>query len=186
MATERARLLLHPVRMRIVIALSAQQLTTRHIHELMPEVPQASLYRAIAQLASAGIVEVVSEERRGGAMERTYRLAAENVPLTAEDVESSSPEEALAAVQTLADLMVSSSSRYLAQAGDDWSQASLTVRHAALWLTDEERADLGEELLALIDRYHAKPRGPQSHLHSIQAAVMPEVGPPDVCPNGED
>ncbi|MFW2513658.1 helix-turn-helix domain-containing protein [Demequina sp. SO4-13] len=183
MATERARLLLHPVRMRIVIALSAQQLTTRHMQQLMPDVPQASLYRAISQLAAAGIIEVVSQERRGGAMERTYRMAAENdAQLTSEDLDSSGAEEALGVVQALADMMVTSTSRYLSEAGDDWSQACLTVRHAPLWLTDDERAQLTDDILQLFASYQSKSRGPESRLHALQVAAVPEVGPPDVCP----
>lgn len=178
--------MLHPVRMRIVIALSAQELTTRHIQELMPEVPQASLYRAIAQLASAGIVEVVSEERRGGAMERTYRLAPDDASLSTEDVESSSPAEALAAVQALADLMVASSSRYLAHAGDEWSQTCFTVRHVALWLTDEERGQMNDELLALVERYQEKPQRPEARLHSLQVVAVPEVAAPQSAPIDEE
>lgn len=172
--------------MRIVIALSAQELTTRHMQDLMPDVPQASLYRAISQLATAEIIEVVSEERRGGAMERTYRLTTDHAPLTPEDLESSNAEEALGAVQTLADLMVTSTSRYLAEAGENWSQSCLTIRHAVLWLTPDERAQLGEDILALFATYQSKPRGPESRLHSLQAAAMPEVGPPDVCPKGAE
>ncbi|MFW7414058.1 helix-turn-helix domain-containing protein [Demequina sp. SO4-18] len=184
MATERARLLLHPVRMRIVIALSAQELTTRHMQELMPDVPQASLYRAISQLAAADIIKVVSEERRGGAMERTYRIAPEDqARLTTEDLASSSAEEALGVVQALADVMVMSTSRYLAEAGDDWSQSSLTVRHAPLWLTPDERDQLTEDIVGLVADYQAKTRRPESRLHTLQIAAVPEVGPPDVCPN---
>lgn len=163
--------------MRIVIALTAQERTTRDIHTLMPDVPQASLYRAISQLAAAGVVQVVSEERRGGAMERTYRLTPDDAPLTADELESSSPAEVLGAVQTLSDMVVRSTSRYLAEVGDDWSQSELTVRHEALWLTDEERAELGQDMMALLAKYGGKRRSPQSQLHMLQIAAVPEVPP---------
>lgn len=66
--------LMHPVRMGVVAALGAERLTTREIHERMPEVAQASLYRAVARLEAAGVIEVTSRRRKGGAVERVYGL----------------------------------------------------------------------------------------------------------------
>lgn len=165
--------------MRVVVALGTEDLTTRQIHEQMPEVPQASLYRAVSQLDAAGMIEVVKSERRGGAMERTYRLTLDSAPLTDEDLDSTSAEEVLGLVQTLADMVVTSSGRYLTDAGKSWSRNKLTVRHMPLWLSDEDRAELTRDLLALIDSYADKGRGSESRLYSLNVAVVPEVAPGD-------
>ncbi len=161
--------------MRVVVALGAEDLTTRQIHEKMPDVPQASLYRAVSQLDAAGMIEVVKSERRGGAMERTYRMALDNRPLSDEDISSTSTEEVLGVVQTLADMVVTSSGRYLADAGASWSSSRLTVRHYPMWLTDDERAELSKDLLDLLDSYSAKKRTDDSSLYTVNVAVVPEV-----------
>jgi Fe2+ or Zn2+ uptake regulation protein len=60
--------------MRVVLALGADDLTTKQLRKRLPDVAQASLYRAIARLVDAGIIAVVERRQRGGAMERVYRV----------------------------------------------------------------------------------------------------------------
>ena len=179
----RARLLLHPVRMRIVIALGADDLTTREIQQRMPDVPQASLYRAIAQLAKAGVVEVVKEQRRGGAMERTYHIAPEQGLVKPDDLTSSTPSEFLAIVQTFADLMVGTASRYLAATGEGWRDARYAMRHESMWLTPDERQQLSDDLDRVLDSYVNRERRDASSLYSLQISVMPEVSPHEDAPD---
>jgi hypothetical protein len=57
-----AELLLHPVRLRVVQALLGDRvLTTGDLHAELPDVPTASLYRHVAVLAGAGVLEVAYE-----------------------------------------------------------------------------------------------------------------------------
>lgn len=69
-----ADVVLHPVRMRVVLALGSGELTTREIQAWMPDVAQATLYRAINRLLHAKRIEVADHRKRGGATERVYRL----------------------------------------------------------------------------------------------------------------
>lgn len=71
---------LHPIRMRVVLCLGEGELTTREIQARMPDVPQATLYRAINRLIEAKRIDVVEHRKRGGATERVYRLTS--VPRT--------------------------------------------------------------------------------------------------------
>ena len=51
MSTSRLALLLHPVRMRLVNALSAgRSLTTTELCARLPDLPKATVYRQVAQL----------------------------------------------------------------------------------------------------------------------------------------
>ncbi|HZE06276.1 MAG TPA: helix-turn-helix domain-containing protein, partial [Solirubrobacteraceae bacterium] len=70
-----ADLLLHPVRLRIVKAfLGDRALTTSQLAAELDDVPTGSLYRHVARLTTAGILQVVAEQRVRGAVERTYTL----------------------------------------------------------------------------------------------------------------
>src|SRR5262249_47804144 len=68
-------LLLHPVRVRIVHAFAGgRTLTTADLGERLHDVPKTTLYRQVGILASAGLLEVIGEQRVHGAVERSYRL----------------------------------------------------------------------------------------------------------------
>ncbi|WP_084129858.1 helix-turn-helix domain-containing protein [Demequina sp. NBRC 110055] len=178
MGTDRARLLLHPVRMRVVIALSGEELTTRDLQKIMPEVPQASLYRAISQLHEAGVIEVVSSERRGGAMERTYRAVPRESIMTQEEFTSGTAEEFLATIQAFADQIVSTTARFVASHEDgSWKKSRFSVRHGMSWLTEAERNDLTGELAALFAKYEDRPRRDGTERVEINVAVVPDVSP---------
>ncbi|WP_159448863.1 helix-turn-helix domain-containing protein [Demequina sp. NBRC 110053] len=172
MSNERARLLLHPVRMRVVIALSGEDLTTRQIGEILEDVPQASLYRAIAQLHEAEIIEVVDEVRRGGAIERTYRMVPANAVMAPNALMSGTPEELLGAAQTFADVIVDTTARHLSVAGEQWREDRVGMRHEALWITAAEREELAADIQAVFAKYLNRERSPQAKLWAVMVAIM--------------
>src|SRR5689334_473151 len=77
-------LLLHPVRLRVVHALSGgQAVTTAQLCARMPDVSQATVYRHVAALTDAGILEVAGEQRVRGFVERSHRLRRERAVIDA-------------------------------------------------------------------------------------------------------
>jgi hypothetical protein len=79
-----ADLLLHPVRLRIVKAfLGDRALTTKQLAAELPDVPAGSIYRHVARLTEAGVLQVVAERRVRATTERTYTMrlyAAQMLP----------------------------------------------------------------------------------------------------------
>ncbi len=69
-----ADLVMHPVRLRVIEALSGRTLTTRQLREALPDVAQATLYRHVAALVEAGFLAVAGERPVRGTVERRYRL----------------------------------------------------------------------------------------------------------------
>src|SRR5450432_1850225 len=68
-------LLLHPVRLRVVHAMSGGRThTTSDLCARLPDVPKTTLYRHVGLLAEGGVLEVADEQRVHGAVERHYRL----------------------------------------------------------------------------------------------------------------
>lgn len=83
--------------MRVVLALGTEALTTKEIHARVPDVAQATLYRAISRLLNAGQLEVAEHRKRGGAIERVYRVVAPDsagVAAVRRDVVTMTPEAA--------------------------------------------------------------------------------------------
>jgi DNA-binding transcriptional ArsR family regulator len=83
-----AELLLHPVRLRIVqTMLGRGELTTKSLAEKLPDVAPATLYRQVGALVDAGVLEVVSERRVRGSVERSLRVRTEATSVDAADLD---------------------------------------------------------------------------------------------------
>src|SRR6266545_1576561 len=90
----RADLLLHPVRLRILKAfLGDRALTTTQLAAELDDVPAGSLYRHVALLTKAGILQVVAERRIRGAVERTYTLRLFAAQVGPAEAAAMTPEE---------------------------------------------------------------------------------------------
>lgn len=147
-----ADLLLHPVRSRIVKAfLGDRALTTTQLVAELGDVPAGSLYRHIALLTKAGVLQVVAERRIRGAVERTYTLRIYAAQIQPGAVAAmTSDEHAQAFVAYVAGLL-GDFDRYLAAGVPDLVRDGAGYNVAAMWLTDDEYADLlrGLQELAL-------------------------------------
>ena len=89
-----ADLLLHPVRLRIVQAfLGERPLTTSQLAAELSDVPAGSLYRHVALLTKAGVLQVVAERRIRGATERTYMLRVHAAQIAPDEVAAMTPEQ---------------------------------------------------------------------------------------------
>jgi hypothetical protein len=165
--------LLHPVRIRIVQALlDGRALTSARLRDELTDVPTASLYRHIAILHDAGVVEVVAERQIRGAIERSYRLNMDHVAVGIDEARAMSPESHRRAFTMFVTMLLADFDRYLAHpnavAGDD-----VTYRQAALWLTDDEIDALRTELAAAITSRMANEPTPGRTKRLITTVVMP-------------
>jgi DNA-binding transcriptional ArsR family regulator len=92
--SEKADLIIHPIRLRILQLLSREPLTIRKLDQLMPDVAKSSLYRHIRKLLDAGFIEIAETHPVKGTPENTYRLL-QTPHITAEDVQQMSREDHL-------------------------------------------------------------------------------------------
>ena len=102
--------------MRVVLALVGdRQLTTADIAAEMPDVPTATLYRHIAALSKAGVVDVVSERRVRGAVERTFVLRQGAALVDSAAAAEMTTEEKSAAFGVFAASLIAAYDGYLAR-----------------------------------------------------------------------
>ncbi len=110
--------LTHPIRLRVVLALAGdRELTTAQIAAEMPDVPAATLYRHIAALSDAGVLDVVSERRVRGAVERTFVLHPGGGLVGQVGAAEMTPEQKSAAFGVYAAGLIAAYDGYLANPG---------------------------------------------------------------------
>lgn len=68
-------LLLHPIRLRLIQALTARSLSAAQLSDALPDIPQSSLYRHLSILREAGYVQVDPAIQNADPREKSYRLA---------------------------------------------------------------------------------------------------------------
>jgi DNA-binding transcriptional ArsR family regulator len=168
-----ADLLLHPVRLRIVKAfLGDRALTTTQLAGELGDVPPGSLYRHVARLTRAGILQVVAERRIRGAVERTYTLRTAAAQIQPDEARAMSPEEHSQAFLAYVAGMLGDVDAYLAtNPPDPASEAGYRV--GALWLTDDEFASLMRDLTQVFLPRLANPPAPGRRRRLVYTAYVP-------------
>lgn len=91
---DKAELIIHPIRLRIMQLLGRKPMTTAELDELMPDVAKSSLYRHVKKLLEGGMIEVEETHLVKGTPEKTYRLI-QSPHLTQEDINTMTKEEHL-------------------------------------------------------------------------------------------
>src|ERR1700716_1119204 len=151
---KRADLILHPVRLRIILAFAGgRRLTPQQVAAVLPDVSQATLYRQIERLYRGGALAIAAEHRVRGAVERTYVLAEGGASLSPEGVAKSSPDDHLGYFTAFAAGLIAQFEQSLEQPEIDFLKDGVGYREAVLNLTDEELMEMGAALNAAVGRF---------------------------------
>lgn len=170
-------LLLHPVRLRVLRALlDGHPSTTAQLRERLPDIPPATMYRHIAALTAAGVLEVVEEKQIRGTVERTYRVRWDHAEIDAAERAAMTPDDHRRAFTAFTGGLLSDFDRYLAAEPADPTSDGVTYRQAALWLTDEEMADLLAELRTAVTTRMANYEATGRTRRMISVIAMPTEG----------
>jgi hypothetical protein len=156
LVVDSADLLLHPVRLRIVQAfLGDRALTTSQLSTELSDVPAASLYRHVARLVGAGVLQVVAERRVRGAVERTYvlRLAAARVGVA--DIEAMSADDYRQMFMAYTAGLLGDFDRYLQRSDVDLLRDGVAFGIEGLWLDDAEFAGMMRDLYRVLEPLRA-------------------------------
>jgi AcrR family transcriptional regulator len=146
-----ADLLLHPVRLRIVQAfLGDRALTTTDLIAELSDVPPASLYRHVARLVNAGVLQVVAERRVRGTLERTYVLRLAAASIGPDEAASMSADDHRQAFMAFVAGLLADADRYLQRDDFDPLRDGVSYRIAGLWLDDAEYADMLRDLIRVL------------------------------------
>jgi hypothetical protein len=169
-----ADLLLHPVRLRIVQAfLGDRALTTGALAAELADVPPATLYRQVARLVDAGVLQIAAEQLVRGAVQRTYVLRASAALITADQVATMSTEDMRQAFLAFVAGLLGDVDRYLARDGVDPTRDGASFRLAGLWLDDAEFTILLRDLMRVLQPAAANPPGPGRKRRILATVLLP-------------
>ncbi len=145
-----ADLLLHPVRLRIVKAfLGDRALTIKQLAAELPDVPAGSIYRHVARLTDAGVLQVVAERRVRATTERTYALRMYAAQLQPDEIAAMSLDEHVNAFLAYVAGLLGDFDRYIATQPEHPGKDGAGYKVAAMWLTDAELTDYLREFAAI-------------------------------------
>lgn len=176
MTTDRAEILLHPVRLRIVQALIGRELTTRGLAAQLPEVAIATLYRHLRRLVEAGLLTVVATRQVRGRTERTYALVTEATHLDADAVRELTPEDHVRYLQVFIASLLEHGVRYLEHEDADPTTDGFGYSQVALWLDDDELETFATELNQMLGRYLEEGPRPGRRRRLLTTFVLPDLG----------
>ena len=148
---ETVDVLLHPLRLRVVHALSGgKALTTAELCARMPEASKVTLYRHVALLAEAGFLEVADETRVRGAVERRYRLRTDRPRIDDDAAAAMSLDDHRHGFAAAMAVLIAEFNAYLDRDGANPTADSVSYRQGTLWLTRDELTALVGQLLAVL------------------------------------
>ncbi len=167
-------LLLHPIRLRIVQALVGDPMTPLELKDRLGDVPQATLYRHLKQLADGGLLEVVAERPIRGGVERTYGVVTASVALGDDELESATNDDHFRYFATFVGTLLADYAAYLESGPAALSADRVGYRQVPLWLTDEEFDDLVATMAAAVQEHVDNPPAPGRRRRLLSTIVVPD------------
>jgi DNA-binding transcriptional ArsR family regulator len=179
MATSRADLILHPVRLRLLAVLARRQLTARQLSELLPDIPQATLYHHLGKLTNAGLLQVVSERQVRGAVEKRYALAEDKAGLGPADMAHASREDHLRYFTLFVAMVLGEFTRYLQQGMPDAEinlyADGVSYNQGPLYLSDDEFAQAGVAIRQALWPFLSNEPAPNRRRRLFTTIIFPDV-----------
>jgi DNA-binding transcriptional ArsR family regulator len=146
-------LMVHPIRLRIVTAMSNDRMTAKEIADALPDIPQTTLYRHINVLIEGGLLEVVEEIPQRGTVERVLGFKVQPT-LQPQDLLGLSKEQLketfTMVIYTLLNEALNSLNQFPEGKPIDIIGSGFHFSECQLNLTDEEYHQLNQKIMGLM------------------------------------
>ncbi|MEU9497781.1 helix-turn-helix domain-containing protein [Streptomyces sp. NPDC048196] len=172
-------LLLHPVRLRVVHAMSGgRTLTTSELCALLPDVSKATVYRHVGVLVDNGLLEIAGEQRVRGTVERRYRLRRERAAIDADTAASVTVEDHRQVFAVAMATLLSEFNAYLDRPGAAPAADLVGYRQHAMWLSRDELAEMIGEMRDVLVRRITNEPSPQRTRYLVSPIMFPSEESP--------
>jgi len=167
--------ILHPVRMRIIQSLINQQITAQQLKELLPDIPQASLYRHLKKLVEAGVIHIIEEIPNRGTMEKVYSLQdPANATISVEKLNSFTKDEHMDLFFKFMANIMGEYERYLNEDDIDLVRDGVSFRQTSLFLDDAEFSQFIKELSEIYTRVTQNRPEKGRRRRTVATIIIPE------------
>ena len=172
---DKADVIFHPVRIRIVQALfGGRRLTAQQLAAEPGGASIATMYRHLNRLVEAGILTVAEQRPIRGTVEKVYALADEHAAtFTPDELRRISPADQMRHFQTLVGTLLGDFGRYLARPGFDRATEGVIVRQEAFYVTDAEARRLRHVLTEALAPVLDTPPGPDRRRRMLTLILLP-------------
>ncbi|HET8843368.1 MAG TPA: helix-turn-helix domain-containing protein [Ktedonobacteraceae bacterium] len=171
----RADLILHPVRMRMILALKSRTLTPKQLAAELKDVAPATLYHHLNLLTDAGITRVVEERLvRGTLREKLYTLSEASDLLSPDEIAHASKDELTQSFLAFISKVVSDHARYL-DLEESKDYRNVGYHQNAVYLSDEEFVQFSQEINAALLPWLKQKPVPGRRRYLLTTIFIPEL-----------
>lgn len=166
--------LLNPVRMKIVMMFLDNSLhTIGDIKKSVKDIPSASLYRHINRLLEDNIIQVVSEAKKRGAIEKTYQLKMNPFDELNKISSEGSNDELKELFYVFAMTLVMDFNKYMEKDNVDLVEDSVGYRSFPLYVTKEENEEFLNGFRSLLGKYIGNEASDERTLRKFSFVYIP-------------
>jgi DNA-binding transcriptional ArsR family regulator len=178
-ARERADVLLHPLRLRIVetVAAAAEPVTAARLLAELPDVAPATLYRHLNALARSGVLRVAGEQPKRGGLERSFTLHEPAAHLDEAAARELSPGDHTRGFAAFTAHLLDAWGRYIRRAAAsgpvDLAADGAGYRALVLHLDDDEFRELVAALQTTLRAFAERGPAPGKRARLLSTIVFP-------------
>jgi DNA-binding transcriptional ArsR family regulator len=174
---QKVETIVHPVRLRILLALAGEELATQEIAERMADVPVSSLYRHLRVLLDEEIITVADTRPVKGVQEKVYRVA-QSTFLGPADMSGLSPEEHMQYFTNYVLTLLQGFQDYLDRAAADGQDIDMLAdrvgyTEVAFWADDAQFDAFGRELNQALLPLLQQPQAPGRRRRKLATITYP-------------
>jgi DNA-binding transcriptional ArsR family regulator len=150
----------------------ADSATTAELCAYLPDLAKATIYRHVERLLSGGIIEVASERKVRGVIERRFRLAA-GAAVTLEDARGMSPADHRQAFAAAMAALLADFNAYLDREEAQPVADEVSYRQFVIWLTPDERSRLIAKLTRMVVAVSRNHSGGKRSAYALSTVFFP-------------
>jgi DNA-binding transcriptional ArsR family regulator len=162
--------------MRLLMALAGHELTVGQLGQMLPDIPQATLYRHIKRLADNGVLRVVSENPVRGTVEKVYTLDTGHSNLRPEELAQLDGDQHMRLFVGFISSLLDDYARYLENCQPiDLVADGVGYRKAILHLSQTELIDMSRDLNLALKPYLTLTPSPERQARLFSTILMPDL-----------
>ncbi len=169
-----SELVLHPLRMRIIMAIAGRQMTTLQLAEALGDIPMATIYRIVKSFSYGGILTVVAHNRARGAVEKVYALGPSGGIVPPDEMANLDKEQHMRYFTTFVVTLLEDFACYLdGTAAVDPMADGIGYHKVPLELSDLELIEMAKEVNKALLAFQGNDPSPQRRRRLFATVLIP-------------